>query len=90
MILCDFRQVEQLTSLTDNKEHLFEINFIVTHIYGHVLFPSIYPELVYVSTRYFEPSSEYDMNYLHMYILYLGFALLTSYTLRASDWLFGG
>ena len=43
-----------------------------------------------LSTCYFEPSSEYDMNYLHMYILYLSFALLTLYTLRASDWLFGG
>ena len=30
------------------------------------------------------------MNYLQMYRLYLSFALLTSYTLRASDWLFRG
>ncbi len=42
------------------------------------------------STRYFEPSSEYDMNYLQMYILRLSFALLTSYTSGASDWLFRG
>ncbi len=46
--------------------------------------------LIELSTRYFEPSSEYDMNYLQMYILYLSFALLTSYTLTASDWLFRG
>ncbi len=55
-----------------------------------VLRIEVYFFFIELSTRYFEPSSEYDMNYLHMYILYFSFALLTSYTLRASDWLFGG